>query len=384
MPVYEAVMKVGSWELELRPNTPWHIRDRIIPHATIVITPLQLSSPLADADMLAVARYHGIVHRPGFSYVIGGPGLAAYMGDEDYKGAYHWQTTTWTGNTLGYVWQILGIQPHAGTEHKIPLNVGAVANPAVNMTMSAYGLNRRKWLEIVCANYGMEYRVNPDLTLDVDTEAILYPLPSDGRRVLAVRRDSAGPDHPYFGIGSDVSMERDFDDYANYVYVRSSATTMGPFATVSQFRDASGNTVRREYLHEDSDLGTNTTLLTNVGNTVLAERNGFAGRRQVGVSTDLYDVKGRVKPGETMLVYDPDIGLTGTSADTVNYRGQRIRPAAVRAMAIRWNVSSGMGVYMRQVASPGGTPTYTDLTPYIAWEPPGATFEVGAIRRGLR
>jgi hypothetical protein len=47
-------------------------------------------------------------------------------------------------------------------------------------------------------------------------------------------------------------------------------------------------------------------------------------------------------------------------------------------LAVTWAIERGMGVWYRSVDA-----VYTNLTDYVSWDPPGASFEVGAPVRSL-
>ena len=66
MSVTERVMAVGQWSLRLRPDCPYDIRAGILPFSSIIVLPQWLPlGGLSDTQMMASARYHGVVRRPG-------------------------------------------------------------------------------------------------------------------------------------------------------------------------------------------------------------------------------------------------------------------------------------------------------------------------------
>jgi hypothetical protein len=85
-------------------------------------------------------------------------------------------------------------------------------------------------------------------------------------------------------------------------------------------------------------------------------------------------VRRLIRPGDNVYLYDIDSGLYDT-ANQIVYRGETIFPVKHRVLSMTWAIENGYGVYIRSNAA---TPAYYDLTPYVDWEQPGATLEVGS------
>jgi hypothetical protein len=80
-----------------------------------------------------------------------------------------------------------------------------------------------------------------------------------------------------------------------------------------------------------------------------------------------------LRAGDYVYVYDLESGLVNTSTQ-ITYRGEVIFPQTKRILSLTWAIEAGFGVYVRSNAA---TPIYYELTPYMAWEDPGAAIEVG-------
>lgn len=91
-----------------------------------------------------------------------------------------------------------------------------------------------------------------------------------------------------------------------------------------------------------------------------------------GVGESQY-VRRAVRPGDNVYVYDLESGLYNTSQQ-ITYRGEVIFPLTKRVLSMTWAIEAGYGVY---ICSNAATRVWHDLTPYVAWETPGATLTVG-------
>lgn len=370
MSVYEALMGVGSWQLTLAADTPQHIRQRIVPFSSVLILPAD-GPDLGDSAMLAAARYHGLVRKPGPQFTVGGAGLPLLWGDEDGKGRI--ETTVGTigpGSLSNWV-----------DRYVSPFTRGTVTDPTGNTvgfsSDAFFGFDTRKNFGVVCQFYGVEWRISPSMVLDVGPSATLFNPP---RKALAVRRGLDGFDPSFWGLASDMQLDQDYDDYASSTAVKT-ATGLSAWkqhSAGSVFYGPYGGLMNHQRVDDGSnvpDSGRDTVAQS------LANVYGSPdGQRAVKVSTSAYDVRGLVAPGDPVLVFDPTRGLIDPTA-SASFRGQQVRPVTVRCMGVRWNIAEGMGVWLR--VHNGTSATYTKLTPWVAWEEAGAEFEVGALSRTL-
>ena len=81
MPITERVMALGDWSLQLKPDTPFSVRNSIsTPFSQLVVTPGRLPSvSLTDTIALGQALYCGVVLRPGPQFELAGCGLLWYL-----------------------------------------------------------------------------------------------------------------------------------------------------------------------------------------------------------------------------------------------------------------------------------------------------------------
>jgi hypothetical protein len=100
---------------------------------------------------------------------------------------------------------------------------------------------------------------------------------------------------------------------------------------------------------------------------------GRAGTSTNAPSAESQFVRRSVRPGDNVYLYDLESGLINT-AQQITYRGEVIFPMTKRVLSMTWAIEAGYGVYIRSNAA---TPVWYDLTPYVQWETPGASMEVG-------
>ncbi|MDO5534365.1 MAG: hypothetical protein Q4F65_06920 [Propionibacteriaceae bacterium] len=373
MSVTERVMGVGSWTVELQPETPRRILAEIDPEgpwsfAQLVITdvPIPVGS-MQDAGILAVARYAGVYRRlEGRS--LSGAGLAAYLGDEDDKGNVYeaevagtydaggWASilTEWTGLT------IKDVQP-----------AGGWANAFRWVTA-------RKALADVCAHYGHEWRITPDLGYRQGTPAYLYGVvPS----LLIVTDDEGGSDWGLTGVHGTADRSVDVEDWAAkiiYLTERGDPAADPPVAPAWTVADRAHT--RTDPLGRPLIMDALVEAHLEDGNPAAlaaAELGKRTGRRSWTVEAGR--LPRSLTVGAPVYVWAPDESVADP-ANPVYFRGRTLFPQRSRLMGATWPISPSMGVYLRRKRADA---EWLDLTPYVAGETGGVQLEVGAVPRGL-
>lgn len=354
----QVLMNPGGWDLQLVADTPRSVRDLITPYSHIVVLPEPLQDSTSDALLLGAARYVGMVRQPGPYYKIGGIGLEGWLGDENGNLDV---LTTAKAHTAG------SLATWVADVANSRLNAGTVTSPGGTLTASFQYVTRRQALDVICQSFGVEYRVNMDLTVDVATQANLYAATPTAVAV----KGPGGRDLTITGIDSTLEVSDNYDDYASLMLVvgPNGAGTSGGAAT---YRDAIGNlvTIVKVYESSDAQAGTEATIAANLLAYYTLHR-----RREIRLTTSLYDITGDVQVGDNLYVYDPNVGLVDT-ANPVLYRGGTIWPVTVRVLGVRWPITRGMGVYLR--THNGSSATHTDLTPWVQWEDGDTELLVGA------
>jgi hypothetical protein len=180
------------------------------------------------------------------------------------------------------------------------------------------------------------------------------------------------------GVVADAGVQSGMIGIRTAVGVTVSTTHGGAFinvvtvATPTNYKDLLGNTLQMT----KPTISTITSAANAAG--LAASIIATTGLRQeITLSTDEYDIDRDVVVGDWIWVYDADGGLVDTT-NPVRYRGSIIYPAKVRVLAITWPIERGMSVWYRDKAG-----VWTNLTNYVEFEAPGATFEVGAPIRAL-
>lgn len=369
MTVTERLMAPGQWAISLRNDTPISVRNKLVEFGHVVITSSWLDPySMTDADLKGAARYTGIVRRSRWStagqYDLSGPGLAAWLGDENGKGRISGVFTThsYTAGTLT-TWVTALIAPM--------LSVGTIVNTATNVTWNAKWQTPRAALDYVCAVAGAEWRVNPDGTVDAGHVSTMWQVtPND----VIMRRAGAG-NVALNGIeAGDLATERDSSTWTSWVVVfgQGDGTNIatGQANISSPYKDFLGNTAEVVgIVNAPSGLPTSAALIA-AANDQLTRNNTVL--PQLSITSEMYDVGRYVRPGDNVYVWDPDLGLVDPTATAVELREGTAQPMTLRCFAMTWAIERGMGVYYRDKNG-----AVTDLTDFVRWETTPTVWEVG-------
>lgn len=369
MPITEGLQELGEWSLSLRPETPARVREAVW-HAqsTIVVT----SGPanpdvVGDDGVLALARYTGVLlNRTDLE--IGGAGMAWWLGDRDDQGTiYNGQFVADTYasaytelvTTFGYL--LPGTYP-AG---------GSVTVNYIGQTPTS-----RHVLSTLAEAYGHEWRVNPDLTVDVNTATVLYGnaevllIPGGGRR-------GGTADEPFLAIDAEFDTSADWEQVYQIVrVVGQSDTGVSSFATSDYMRPDGVDEILRTVYIPAPDLS-GTVFPDMTANILAPIYQNEAGRVAVVAVRVKERVEQVLRAGDYIAAYDPTVGLYDESY-YVTFDARRVYPVRMRVGRLTWPVREGMGVYSRVWFAGDPAPTYTDLTPYVEWEDGDASLELVA------
>lgn len=380
MPFTEYVMAAGSWSVNLDPGTPRAVRDaidvRTAGFSQLLILPVHADADsLGDASMLNVARYAGIYRKQSASgLTLAGAGMPVVMGDEEGKGNVIETARTTTNGYLSEWFTAL-------TDSASGVSPGTLTSPGGAYTRSFLRITFREAWDILCARFGVEYRVNPDSTLDVATVANLYG--STPKTVVLGESAGvqAGREIDIVGVSGDVDLNIDLEDYTSKViYLTGSTptvTTAGGNSTI--YRRTSGLGLIMDRLIEASSDDDGTPA--NMAAAQLALYSSPRIEWQVS-GTGEYDIGESSPIGSLVWLYDPATGLVDTG-NPVTYRGAQIYPSLSRLMGAETPIRAGMGVYLRTMVD-ATTPVYTDLTPYVIPEAGAQRLSLGAPPRKSR
>lgn len=374
MSVTQTLKGLGSWDVRLRADTPRHVTDAIVYFGHIAVSAGRPDVRVARDSLLDSARYVGVVRRfegnGDSGYVLGGVGMAMWLGDEDNKGSVIETPITFTASTFTNAVRSLLPQSGAVTE-------GTLHSVAGTYSQTHVYQSPRKAIDYVCDTMGAEWRVNHNGTLDAGTVTDLYGTTP----TVAVIRRGAGTDMTLRALPGVMRAGEDVEDFTTRVVL---------LAEGSELTVATGSADINPALNNYKDLHGNTIAMTRlVSESATAQGNAPARaqlalnhftrpRNSISLSTDRYDVVGDgLSTGGWAWVHDPDTGMVDPANELV-FRGQRLNPVKLRVIELSWPVDPGMSVAYRDVNG-----AWTDLTDYVIPESGSTTIVVGGYNRSL-
>jgi hypothetical protein len=360
-------MKPGRWDVTLVDDTPARVLSLIqaesFGFAQLVITPTHLDPRLIDdATMLAASRYTGLYRGQTGRTSLYGAHVHVLLGDEDGKGDVM-ETARSTAD--GYLSQWFAQLAFSSFPN------GTLTSPGGAYTDTFQYVTRRGAWEVLTDHFGVEWRVNPDLTFDVGPVDALYgATPS-----LVVLRNAGwgGRDHVLSGVQGAARLDVDLEDFTTKVIYKTSTVTTASGA--NPYTNPAGGPLIMDRLIEAEDV-------TSPAELASAQLGRFDHPRyELTVDVDVYDVGYLAPVGSPVYVFDPTGGAYDQS-NPVQFRGRTIFPMQTRVMGCRWPIRAGMGVYLRR--HDGVSPLWVDLTPYVVFDTGTAQMEVGAVPRPSR
>lgn len=396
MPVDNVRQALGSWDIDLHPDTPQTTVDLLdldtYGFSQVVILPAHLPThAFTDTTGLSLARYTGIYRAnnlaardEGEPVHIEGAHLSLLLGDEEGKGDNFEGRTHITArrfhHTSGTTY-LTAVESRANG-----LTIGDWG-PVSTDTVDAYadfGDTARDLLTTACRVFDTkrEWRVNPDGTIDADTRANLYPTTTTP--TVVILPNNGGQDGTLTGIEADIfRLASDLEDWASASRVNDllsdgdadgEATTADDGIPAVPYYNFAGDELVMRHCFTNGRVYSGVSG-DNVAYTDLVRR-AFT-RRDLKVSARCFDIERFVKPGDTVWVYDPDQDLYDNT-NQIHYRGEIIFPTAVRVEAVRWPVEEGMGVYLRHYDPFNSVFVWDDLTPHVMWEDRQADLQIGS------
>lgn len=377
MPVTERIMAPGDFSLRLKPEMPALVRKAIDwRHTTeaglahIVLVPAgKGSAPRELNDPLTASRYTGVVLEVD-NFALRGAGMWWWLEDDQGRGPLLESLHTNTSANLS-TW-MTGLKPNeldAGT-------YGTPGGPAL-LTAQYQWITRGAAVRSVCEQFSelvgitVEARVDARGRLHANSTDALYSTVTP----LVTRRR---------GNQSVSSLSNDLTAHA-----------------------LGGRVSLREYLSKvraagPSEIGTASTSTTYYGiNSVAAERTVYASvpdapaggedrvaaqildlngsRSGVTLALDAYDVAGDFTIGQSLKVWDPELGIFDLTATAITADGVMVNPLLLRVLAYTWPIREGFTVWHRAQAV--STTTWTELTDWVEFENGPATIDVGQLPR---
>ncbi|GII88287.1 hypothetical protein Ssi03_62770 [Sphaerisporangium siamense] len=369
MSVTEVIQALGSWGVTLSAETPQEIIDDLDFFGHVAIVPGRVNPAEYGDNLLTMARYVGVLTRRDVDErkVIGGQGMAVWLGDADDKGEVLESPVTITGQTFpNAIRALLG----SGTA----VIEGTLFSVAGTYTGRHQWESRRSAIDYVCQTMGAEWRVNGNGTLDAGPAANLWLTSPQ----CVIVRKGAGRDLTLTGLPGEIQLTRDVEDWTSRVVLlaegEGDAVATGSANIASNpYVDLRGQPVKRTRVISESGTATG-----NAAARAQLQLNRFTGTRNaLRLSAEDYEIRGTFRPGDWVWVYDPESGLVDTNNE-ITFRSQRINPIKLRAVETTWPVVEGMTVGYRTLAG-----TWLDLTNYVAFEDGQTSITVGELGRSL-
>ena len=403
-------MSPGNYSVNFSQEfTPTEIIEAIKEWGHIVLTPQQVDvTTLADSDILSSATYTGIVLNRTLedgTVTVSGQGLELYMGDGAAKGMVIAESNNvgkvrvYTGTTLAETLfnstaqtnKPLGLMlDEAGNTQAI--TQGTINNPASTYTGQHFVETALSALKFVSETLDVEYRVNPQGTLDAGPSANLFNGVGTSEPNTIVVKSAYGEDPALEGIVPQ-GLRTEFDatdwvsrvDFTGEVGFFDTATDVAGEANLSSnpYKDLHGNALKRVGLVQEPDIPA--ASLNDRASTMLNELSRV--KKVLNLDLTQYEVNGDLSAGDFIYAFDPDIGFVDSSADAtaesrdlyeVTFRGEVINPVKVRVIGLTFPVIDGMGVYFRDKDG-----NYTDLSEYVQYENGSAQVELGDVIRTI-
>lgn len=371
MIVTEHLETVGEWECDLLTDTPRRQLDQLHPFGTVHVTATDVPEGVLDgATVLDEAIYSGVLSpRSRGRTRIGGYGLAWHLGPISNVAEADSNPTasrTAAGHISTYI---------AGTNG---IAAGSISASATERTIAIEaGQNRLQILTTICDTFGLEWRVNPDGTIDVDTRANLFVTAP----TTIVTPRWGGRDRNITGYLATIRFSDDVDEYRGRWVTKPETGSNGEASISVPYLDFDGDPIVREGYTDASTTAPGATQATSMSAAQLGRFNAV---RQV-IEVDLADAllpRLEVAPGDAVYVWDSLQGLTGGSV--VQYRGHLLDPLTMRVVTTRWSIRPGNGLFYRAPDGDGAAATVVRLTDYMTARAPSCELRLGAVPRALR
>lgn len=347
--VTEVFGGIGNWQIDLHPDTPRAVTQRLemagAGFAALIITPVRVDHAAVGADNIHTAAiYAGMYrHRTGRAGSLEGPGLWAYLGNEQGVGPIVGAGLTGTKTYAAWIGD-LDLNPFITAGASLPVTGGITWTTDRVMT-------RRECLEILQEIIGASPYNGLDLHIDHRTMEIVSEPPVWG--VFAAAPYDTPATYPLFvpwwapadpGSENDVircrfEVREHVEDYLLESIV--GGTTSTNASPAFQYPGLAVDVIQQKYVDDGSvPAGSEGTL----GAAEVARH--AAAELVVDCFTDVRDIAARVKPGATVRLFDPENGVwDDTHARLVN--GRHVWFADNWVESMRWPVGPNMGVFVR-------------------------------------
>ena len=390
MTVDEGRMAWGSFTLSLREDTPQSVVHKLWNSAFGLIRIFDQRVDASQVGVSARGLFTGVLQTMN-DRTLGGPGQTWWLGrssdmwagDWDELGPYSVSTpVSFDGTTNGTLTQWVNETLDVCSTG---ISSGTIGGPS-SSTKAAGSLRRRTAKTIfdnfIVPVFGVEYRVTPELEVDVGYVSELYPVAQPAP--LVVRKGGRDPNflgfdtdvlHPEMSVEGFLTRGTAWHREADYPY---------NVYNSHSYKKPDGNDLNwghHQAISTESDEAWLQALDTQAAAAGIAAESEDV--QSVTLSAKEYGITRRLKAGDYVYVYDVSRGLF-EHGNPVNFRGQTIYPVLLRVETITWPVEHGMYVFLDN-RHQGGALDVTDLTNYIEFEETGQSTKmtVGRPRKSL-
>jgi hypothetical protein len=380
MPATKRMSNVGSWSVKLRDDTPRDVTDRLTiadaQWSHLVLLPGQVeAASVTFNDLLSMSMFTGVYRGRTGRTEFAGAHASIYLGDEQGHGPIRESALTKAAGTFDQ-WAT-DIKPSS-------LNAGSYLTSISTLNWSTIYKTPRQDLDYICdyftggaLTFGQVYtwQVTDDLTLNVGA-----PSSFDDRTVV-LSPMAGGTDFSEFGVECEFTVNYDAEDYVTKV-IADNGSSVGTSSGSSVYDNALGTALEHEAYVNDSDTVAGALSGVAAGQRIQHD----APEWRVSARTPAFAIMANIGPGSAAYCWDIESGLytvswaSSTLASGIYYRGEVIQPRALYVQALTMPIEDGMGVYLHLA---DGSDEIIDLSPYVEWERPGATIEVGSPARRL-
>lgn len=375
--IHEVLEGEGRWDLQLRPDTPLSVTDRIsvADHGwgQIIVTPCRVNIDTIGTQQLNdVCIYSGLLNRrQARTDRLSGPGLWAALGRSDGVGPLVGAGLSATRSLRTWV-QNLDLDPFITADSSLD---NAVTYTWTSDRVMTYREAIESIMDLIWAGL-------VQLFIDPRTMTIKEgPQSWRQQRVIAAGGSWSSPlltpDAQGREIGIDTPLIRcrfaptdSNEEWLSDVTVTDATTTGTANGSVAYTYPGGVDVNMTKYVNDGAIPGG--TGATTAGAAELGANN-TAGR-EIVVYTDDPNILDAIVPGITVDCWDPLNGIYDTTVPGSMYRGQHIHPLNVVVVSVRAPIREGNGVYYLRYDSGDDA---VDLSEWFIPETGDAQIELG-------
>lgn len=379
MSVQQNYLGTDSFNIRLRRGTPRRLLEALAPQSIVAILPVWAPlHALDNAAILSLACWSGVYYaHAGRRTELSGLGTASLLGMSGGLSDV-WETSPYFDTAAKTIADHIAdgvLRNGAGGMNGV--TAGAITALATTRDLRVdFGSSSLDYLVDMLRRFpSYVWAINPDLTLDVDTEANLF---RDGDVIIGDDLAGGSTMTPR-GYRAELDPQVDWQGFTDRVIVTDDADLTADADIVSPFYGADGELLNRERVGKKA--ATSTTK-GEIATSILNLWSSTEGRRSIAVNLpDAYCAASDMRPGDLLHIVDfwQDIGTP--SGSPTYWRGEVTTPYVSRLRGMTWPVVDGMGIAIRSSLSPSDE--WVDLTEWVEFESGPTSLVIGAPRRSV-